>query len=497
MDSVETRFSDLLGLVLDGVCSDDEWEEFSRLEQDHPHLSARLMEEVFTHNLLQWQSQDLSEFALLELAASGEQEAPELASPLVRSRILPWTWAAAVVLLITTGMVSWYYFATGAAAESAIAEIVEHTDVGWSEDSSALVDGKLDAPGRLETSAGTYTLRFRSGPTVQIVGPASLNVESDMLVRLDRGQATARVPDSVKGFTIETPVAKVIDQGTEFGVAARDDGRTDVIVFEGKVDVEDTARAQVQPRRLIRGEAARIDDRGSMDRIMQVARDSAGGWWTTDRPGQSQRVIKLVRDNIPPNDGSKYFCYQITSRGLADDVFAYVDHPHQWNGLSAEGLPEFLRDADFVKTFNDYRYLPDFEMVVELSGPANLYIFFDDRVPNVESLPKWLTDQFEDTGVDIGLDEGPWQNIPEEYLDTVPDMKNGIGGGNSIERVFSVWRRRCLDTSPVMLGAMGKWQATGRAMYGIAATPLDQAEAPPAPQPEASASAAWLAPIRR
>ena len=189
-------------------------------------------------------------------------------------------------------------------------------------------------------------MQFRSGPTVHVVAPASVHIESPMLVHLDRGQATARVPVSSRGFAINTPEAKVVDQGTEFGVAARDDGKTDVIVFEGRVDVQDRARALSQPRSLIMGEAAQMDHLGARNRIMQVGRDASGGWWTTDRHTPTKGVIKLVRDIYSSPDSSNYNCYQITVHGLADDVFAYADHPHQWNGLTAAGLPEFLHGAD-------------------------------------------------------------------------------------------------------------------------------------------------------
>src|SRR5690606_37854525 len=138
--------------------------------------------------------------------------------------------------------------------------------------------------------------------------------------------------------------------------------------------------------------------------------------------------------NIPPADGSQYFCYQITYHGLDDDVFAYGDHPHQWNGLTAAGLPKFLRGADYVKTFNDYRYMNDFQMTVFLSQPANLYVFFDNRVP----APSWLTDQFVDTGVDIGLDEGPWGAHDKAFRPDLPDFENAVGGGQSIDNTFSV-----------------------------------------------------------
>jgi hypothetical protein len=56
-----------------------------------------------------------------------------------------------------------------------------------------------------------------------------------------------------------------------------------------------------------------------------------------------------------------------------------------------------------------------------------------------------------------------------------------VGGGNSIDNVFSVWRRRCVDGGTVSLGNAGEGGQDriglsgkgGRAMFGIAATPLD------------------------
>jgi len=49
-----------------------------------------------------------------------------------------------------------------------------------------------------------------------------------------------------------------------------------------------------------------------------------------------------------------------------------------------------------------------------------------------------------------------------------------MGVGKSIDTKFSVWHRRCTDTMPVTLGPVGvRRNKFGRAMYGIAATPLD------------------------
>jgi hypothetical protein len=69
-----------------------------------------------------------------------------------------------------------------------------------------------------------------------------------------------------KGFTVETPEVNVIDQGTEFGVAVRGDRKSDVIVFQGKVDLRANGDISGSAKRLSAGEAARIDSRGTMAR---------------------------------------------------------------------------------------------------------------------------------------------------------------------------------------------------------------------------------------
>jgi hypothetical protein len=482
MDQADSQFYDLLEFVLDGSCSDAQREEFSRLVEANPEWTPRLAEDVFIHSLLQWHSQDVDgDLAaccpsdVLQLASGTETMLSEWGDSFPRpfTERRSWFWAAAAVLLVAA-IGTWQIASRGrddqrAMAETAVAEIVSQDGVAWFDATTARQGHQFIVPGRLETTAGSFTLRFRSGPVIRVKDAVSMMIESDRLVHLDRGQATARVTEESIGFTIRTPMINVIDQGTEFGVAVRQNGLTDVIVFDGKVDLEDRISSGGPPKRLIQGEAARVDRQGDFARIMQVSRDVTGSWWMQDYPSADANVIAEVRDNIPPSDGSKYFCYQIAYCGLDEDVFAYADHPHQWNGLTTAGMPSFLRGADYVKTFNDYRYLNDFEMVVTLAQPANLYVFFDDRVPP----PSWLTDQFEDSGFDIGLDEGPWAAIDQARWPNMPVYSNGVGAGKSIENRFSIWVRSCDGGAEVTLGLMGE-EAQARAMYGIAATPLDE-----------------------
>lgn len=465
MDAAEKRLHELLDPILDSSGADAERCEFARLVEEEPALVAPLIEQLRIHSLLQWKCEEVrtTQLVLPKVAESSLPVGKRRVSP---RRIIAWaTSIAAAILIAVAGMTFWYSRAapekTIASDTDFVAEVVDEDGVTWSDKTTALENEKMIRPGRVEIESGALSLRFRSGATVVFHGQASMQIESDMLVRLDRGHATAQVPHWATGFTIATNDAQVVDLGTQFGVMARADGITDVVIFEGEVDVKPTGGEGNVQRRFSQGEAARINSKGAIDRIVDVRRDLKGTWSTTNHDASTQRVFRAIRDNIPPSDGSKYYYYQITPGGLVEDAGAYVDrHPHQWNGVTPAGLPKSLLGADYVRTFNDYRYIRNFEIVVEMARPASLYVFFDDRVPT----PDWLMLGFKRTGLKIGLDEGPWEGIP--------DHKTAVGAGNSIDNTFSVWQRRCKAGEAVKLGAVGD-SNEARAMYGIAATPLN------------------------
>jgi len=450
-------------------------EQFASLVEQHPQLAAQLAQQLRINSLLRWQFSQGNriESPIVQTAlhqgsqtgtlSQGSATSPQHYLPMIGRR---WRWliAASMVLSAGLGVYALRGVARNKSQQGAVAEIVDARQVIWSADDTAHQDNKSIRPGRLSTASGWATLRFRSGATLSISGATSMEIVSDMLVRLDKGQATAEVPHWATGFTIKTRDAEIVDLGTKFGVVARGSGTTDVVVFEGQVDLKPTNVASAPQTRLRQGQGVRIDSKGSMDRILELRRDAVNGQWTTDPSGEdqpdwSETTFKSIRDNIPSVEVPTY--YQITPHGLDDDSLAYTDAPHEWNGLTADGLPEFLRHADYVMTRNDYRYINDFQMTIDLAKPAIVYVFFDHRVPP----PEWLTEQFEKTGVDIGLDEGPWEPGDTKHA-------TGVGGGVSIENVFSVWQRRCEKPETITLGAMGR-KPGARAMYGIAAQPLE------------------------
>lgn len=456
----EQLLIELLDRIIDRSYSERDRAEFSRLMDEHPELTPQLVQQLRTHSYLHWM-----------MAPTAGQAPPTLAAPATRSPIREQTRKtektgeargrrralAAVAALAACIALLLGAYAFWSRGPEAIGRVIASRSVRLAEGTTAALDAKRMAQGILELESGSVTIEFISGVQLEIAGPARCELKSEMLVRLLSGQATAQVPRWARGFTIETPDIGVVDLGTRFGVAKRESGITDVVVFEGRVDLKSLPRHKRRfERRLSQGEAARIDSAGEIERIFQVHGDSLSNAWSTLDALRDGGVITAVWDNLGATKSVSY--YQVVPRGLTEDASAYVDHPHQWNGLTPEGLPELLRGADCVRTVNDYRYLPELALKVEFAADANLFVMFDDRV----SPPDWLTAQFVDTGLDVGLDEDAWGGNPMFTLEEGP--------GKSIDNVFSVWRRECARGEVLTLGSVGEG-GEARAMYGLAATP--------------------------
>jgi hypothetical protein len=454
------RLVHLLDSIIDGSCSDELREEFSRLLDDHPELAQSVIDQLRTNGLLQWAlSPSLSQAGVPPDPAPTTSVDGSQPSISHMSHGGNWTrWAAAAFTVLAASFACVAAFSWIASADVAvIGQVVDLVDVTLTANSTAIAaDNQLTA-GVLEIDSGRVAIEFINGVKMKVSGPARCEIDSDMLVRLFRGQATADVPRWARGFTIVTPDIEVVDLGTRFGVAKLEDVKTDVVVFEGEVDLKSLGSAEKQfARRLTQGEAARINRRGEIERIFQVHGEANDNDWSTFKRINPRGVIAAVWDNLGATKSVSY--YQVIQRGMGEDMPAYVDHPHEWNGLTPNGLPDFLAAADYVRTVNDYRYMNALSIQVEFAADAELYVFFDNRVP----APDWLLAQFVDTGVDIGLDEDAWDGNPTFTVATGP--------GQSIDNEFSVYRRPCAAGETFVLGSMGAGREA-RAMYGLAATP--------------------------
>lgn len=135
----------------------------------------------------------------------------------------------------------------------------------------------------LDLASGFVEVTFTNGARVIMNGPAVLTVLNSTAVHVHRGSVSARYEqpeaataeaDSARGdavdpvFVVHTPSASVIDLGTEFGVRVADDGTSDVLVYDGLVEIEPhRSPALTDAVRLVQGDARRVKTDGSVSLV--------------------------------------------------------------------------------------------------------------------------------------------------------------------------------------------------------------------------------------
>jgi hypothetical protein len=168
---------------------------------------------------------------------------------------------------------------------------------------------------------------------------------------------------------------------------------------------------------------------------------------------------------------------------MAEDAKAFVDREaHEWNGVTAAGIPSYLLGGDYVKTFNNDKVRKDIEITVTFARPCRLFILFDDRIP----APAWLVEGFRNTGGKIGVDEGPYTVGNGKWK---TEHQPGVGPGVSVDNIDSIWECEIPEAGTICLGGT-ETPVSAINMYGIVAVPLEKHEAhdsPERPQPQSPA----------
>lgn len=376
--------------------------------------------------------------------------------------------AACIALVATAGLLaSWPMMADRRPAKPIpTARIVNLSGVEWTAEAKRFSPWSHIAVGDvLKFRRGIINLFIDSGVELLVEGPAEVRFASLERLLVTEGKLAARVGPDAIGFSIETPHANVIDRGTSFGISVDNLQQTDVVVYEGIVDLDVVGHGSQPRRRLATGEALRVNNQGGLSRIASVQGE---GFLSPPqvRPGSAMRapVIASVTDNIRLHDTAKY--NRVIPAGFAEDCRAYVDRQHEWNGVDDRGLPSFLLGGDYVMTFNEDKTATELELTIQLAQPANLYLLIDNRVPP----PEWLTRDFVDTNVDVGLDE----------LHSHVNLETALGAGKSLDQFYSVWKREVHVATNIVLGPLGQEKfsvparVVKRGMYGIVATPWMQ-----------------------
>ena len=300
--------------------------------------------------------------------------------------------------------------------------------------------------GNVKIDSGSLRFKMDSGATVEVEAPASFSIPSSKQLNLHRGNLTADAGGDTIGFVVETVSAHIVDLGTRFGVNVDDNGLTDVVVIEGKVDVfkdEDDAMHQKPLASLVEGEAVRVDREKKAKRLKTVSlrRNSL-------MPSGKHRsaLIGDITDNLDEDGFNRY--YAIDTLAMSSGARLHTDRSvPRWLASEGKSFPAMLEGADVVRTFFHDRRDRDHEIRMELKGRSTVYIMHEAEMP----VPEWLSDDF--TKTRLVLRSGPWKK-----------NKNG----DEFFRRYDVWKKTTGRGTVVLGPCYDASKKPKAAMYGIA-----------------------------
>jgi hypothetical protein len=144
--------------------------------------------------------------------------------------------------------------------DSFVATISNSTGVKWSDKTAVRIANlsvKVGEP--LKIDSGTIELELEGGAKLVVEGPAECTIDAENRATLHSGKLVAKVPKQAVGFTLDTPMATIVDLGTEFDVKVAASQQTDVRVLKGRVDLlSPTAGKNQLLTTLEAGETARL-----------------------------------------------------------------------------------------------------------------------------------------------------------------------------------------------------------------------------------------------
>jgi RNA polymerase sigma-70 factor (ECF subfamily) len=141
-----------------------------------------------------------------------------------------------------------------------LVETVRASGVQGGFDRETLEAGNREVFTEMALKKGRYMFRLETGVCCCLVGPAALEFLDDSTVLLRQGTLLAEVPPEAVSFVVDTPMVRVRDLGTRFGVSVQASGATDVMVAKGRVFAEGVSGRPA--KMLMPGWGVRVDGAG-------------------------------------------------------------------------------------------------------------------------------------------------------------------------------------------------------------------------------------------
>ncbi len=440
-----SEFVNLCNTVLEGNATAAQLEQLRELLHRDEAYRHAYQEQVKVHAYLTWQH------------GRASINEPIVTPPISTSPAKPRNWTAPMLglalslLIVVGGLTTWWQWNLARVP----LVVISSTDPTYVKGARVFLDS-------VHLRQGTFRFRLDSGAEVEAVGPVDFELLSDMHLRIVQGSVTVDVGDDAIGFQVDTAEANIVDLGTRFGVSVSDAGQTDVVVFEGEVDVHPPS-AKPQPKdriaNLKEGEAIRIDKSSVPKRLTSVV---IRGDWNEVLEGSnhpSPVIVDLTDNGVHKQENR---CYSVRAGGLRPSTRSYVGLGRpKWEPMPGQAFPEDMLGADVVLMYSRDRFYPQLEYYLHVSAPSRIFVWHDSRL----ATPDWLTDEFQKT--DMKLRSSPWHTSN----DIVSNLDNLDSDEVFVE--YEVWQRD-VPAGIVTLGGNHNRSRSWRfAMYGIAAKALD------------------------
>ncbi len=188
-----------------------------------------------------------------------------------------------------------------------VARVIQCVDCEWEPTSQAVAPGmSLRAGRRLELASGFIECQYQNGTRIILEGPTEFQFLSPLACRLSLGKLTARVNAKGTGFTVETPLATVVDLGTEFGVQVASSQAINLLVYEGQVQLARVDGAANEPLRWVRYEAGQGARLTKNSKIVHSAGISDKHFTRTLAQSKQSTVAEIVAyHNLPGAPGGQ------------------------------------------------------------------------------------------------------------------------------------------------------------------------------------------------
>jgi hypothetical protein len=163
-----------------------------------------------------------------------------------------WLLAASVLVVTSLGAAVAYISMIQRSRAADVATLTGTIDARWDDAPAQVADGTaLPLDQELSLRSGWAELAYPNGVVVTVEGPARFSIRPGQTLSLRSGKLVALVPKAGHGFAVSTPSARVVDLGTEFGVAVNPAGETDVDTFRGTVSITPATGATASASTLV------------------------------------------------------------------------------------------------------------------------------------------------------------------------------------------------------------------------------------------------------